>query len=406
MLKHDGILILDQRNYDAMLDDGFSSKHTYYYCGEDVIGRAGVSSTRDCAACGTASLTNPSTTSTCSRCGRTTPGRLMSEVGFQRIETYGDFQHTYRGEQPDFFVHVAEKEYRMEDEREGAYSAAVSTARTYYNSADADAFYATRVGRRGHPHRPLRERRGAHRRRQPPHGRADVAKLDLTSDSVVLDLGCGLRRLGALPGRDVRLPRHRTQPQRGGERAPPGDERPARTHRQDRGRGRFLREHPVPDDRASTSSGPRTPSCTAATGPGPGGDRAGAASPAASSSSPTRWRRRTAAPPHVLQPILDRIHLDDMGSPGFYRRELTRLGFTAASQRRLRGAPRAAGQPLRAGPGGDRAPGGRRAGRKISHDYLAQMKKGLGHWVDGGNEQSTHLGNLPLQAMRNDFAAP
>ena len=36
MLRHDGVLILDQRNYDAILDDGFSSKHTYYYCGEDV----------------------------------------------------------------------------------------------------------------------------------------------------------------------------------------------------------------------------------------------------------------------------------------------------------------------------------------------------------------------------------
>ena len=35
-LKHDGILILDQRNYDAMLDEGFSSKHKFYYCGDKV----------------------------------------------------------------------------------------------------------------------------------------------------------------------------------------------------------------------------------------------------------------------------------------------------------------------------------------------------------------------------------
>lgn len=33
-LKHNGVLILDQRNYDAILDRGFSSKHKYYYCGE------------------------------------------------------------------------------------------------------------------------------------------------------------------------------------------------------------------------------------------------------------------------------------------------------------------------------------------------------------------------------------
>ena len=43
--------------------------------------------------------------------------RLMQEVGFQRIETYGDFQHTYRRERPDFFIHVAEKEYIAPDER-------------------------------------------------------------------------------------------------------------------------------------------------------------------------------------------------------------------------------------------------------------------------------------------------
>ncbi|MEQ9681332.1 MAG: class I SAM-dependent methyltransferase, partial [Rhodospirillales bacterium] len=35
-LKWDGILILDQRNYDGMLDHGFSSKHKYYYCGDQV----------------------------------------------------------------------------------------------------------------------------------------------------------------------------------------------------------------------------------------------------------------------------------------------------------------------------------------------------------------------------------
>src|SRR5918997_1613920 len=36
MLKHDGVLIIDQRNYDTILDDGFSSKHAYYYCGEEI----------------------------------------------------------------------------------------------------------------------------------------------------------------------------------------------------------------------------------------------------------------------------------------------------------------------------------------------------------------------------------
>jgi len=41
--------------------------------------------------------------------------RLLREVGFQRITTYGDFQETYRDKEPDFFIHVAEKKYIPED---------------------------------------------------------------------------------------------------------------------------------------------------------------------------------------------------------------------------------------------------------------------------------------------------
>ena len=34
---------------------------------------------------------------------------LITEVGFQKVKTYGDFQETYQEDEPDFFVHVAEK---------------------------------------------------------------------------------------------------------------------------------------------------------------------------------------------------------------------------------------------------------------------------------------------------------
>jgi hypothetical protein len=44
--------------------------------------------------------------------------RLMHEVGFQTINTYGDFQETYKESDPDFFVHVAEKKYIPEDQPE------------------------------------------------------------------------------------------------------------------------------------------------------------------------------------------------------------------------------------------------------------------------------------------------
>jgi hypothetical protein len=39
----------------------------------------------------------------------------MHEVGFQQINTFGDFQETYKAHDPDFFVHVAEKAYHEEE---------------------------------------------------------------------------------------------------------------------------------------------------------------------------------------------------------------------------------------------------------------------------------------------------
>ena len=43
--------------------------------------------------------------------------RLMSEVGFQNVTTYGDFQETFRDAAPDFYIHVAENSYvEKEDE--------------------------------------------------------------------------------------------------------------------------------------------------------------------------------------------------------------------------------------------------------------------------------------------------
>ena len=40
----------------------------------------------------------------------------MKEVGFQHVETYGDFKETYRESEPDFFVRIADKKYRSPEE--------------------------------------------------------------------------------------------------------------------------------------------------------------------------------------------------------------------------------------------------------------------------------------------------
>ncbi|MBT7585466.1 MAG: class I SAM-dependent methyltransferase, partial [Gemmatimonadetes bacterium] len=114
MLKHDGVLILDQRNYDIIIDQGFSSKHTYYYCGDNVKAEPehideGLARFRYEFPDGSIYHLNMFPLR------KDYTRRLMSEVGFQHIETYGDFQETYREEEPDFFVHVAEKSYVSEE---------------------------------------------------------------------------------------------------------------------------------------------------------------------------------------------------------------------------------------------------------------------------------------------------
>mgnify|MGYP006285545877 FL=1 len=109
VLKPKGILILDQRNYDAMLDEGFSSKHQFYYVGDRVKAepesldqelvrfRYEFMDDRSVHHLNMFPLRKEYTRS------------LLGEVGFQDIKTYGDFQETYRKNDPDFFIHVAMK---------------------------------------------------------------------------------------------------------------------------------------------------------------------------------------------------------------------------------------------------------------------------------------------------------
>jgi len=109
-LVHDGILILDQRNYDGILDEGFSTKHKYYYCGDQVTAEPehvdeGLCRFRYGFPDGSEYHLNMFPLR------KDYTRRLMQEVGFQRIDTYGDFKETYREPDPDFYVHVAEKRY-------------------------------------------------------------------------------------------------------------------------------------------------------------------------------------------------------------------------------------------------------------------------------------------------------
>lgn len=117
-LRHDGVLVLDQRNYDALLDLRVAPSHKYYYCGEDVTAEPehvddSLARFRYRFSDGEVFHLNMFPLR------KRYVQRLMKEVGFQRVTTYGDFQQTYREEEPDFFVHVAQKSYFASAESEG-----------------------------------------------------------------------------------------------------------------------------------------------------------------------------------------------------------------------------------------------------------------------------------------------
>lgn len=116
-LRHDGILILDQRNYDALLDDKVQPGHNYYYCGENV--RAEPEHIDESLARFRYTFPDQSVFHlNMYPIRRDYVQKLMKDVGFQRVTTYGDFKETYRDTEPDYFIHVAEKAYVAEEERE------------------------------------------------------------------------------------------------------------------------------------------------------------------------------------------------------------------------------------------------------------------------------------------------
>ncbi len=85
-------------------------------------------------------------------------------------------------------------------------------------------------------------------------------------------------------------------------------------------------------------------------------------------------------PPGVLQPILDRIHLNDLGSPSFYRKTGEKLGLTVVTDEdHSEQVANHYGRVLRETKACEAE-----LSKDVSKEYIANMKKGLRHWVDGG----------------------
>jgi glycine/sarcosine/dimethylglycine N-methyltransferase len=377
MLKHDGVLILDQRNYDAILDDGFSSKHTYYYCGEDVSAEPehvdeGLARFRYQFSDGSEYYLNMYPLR------RDYTRRLMREVGFQKVDTYGDFQQTNVAESPDFFIHVAEKQYRRDNELSQQYSSAVHTARDYYNSTDADNFYAIvwggediHVGMYDTPDEDI-----AQASRRTVEKMAEL--VSITPSTRVLDIGAGFggsaRYLARTFGCQVTC---LNLSEVENERNRRLNEEQGLADLVDVVDGSF-EDLPFQDKAydlvwsqdAFLHSGDRVRVLEEAVRVMKPGGQLVFTDPMSADGT-----RREA-----LIPILDRLSLDTMASPDFYRRELYRLGMRAVQFHEFADhLPRHYQRVF------DETE--RRAGDLAGHvsdAYVERMMTGLRNWVKGG----------------------
>jgi hypothetical protein len=111
LLKPGGLLIIDQRNYDALLDHGIQPKHKFYYCGKDVCARpihvdTSVARFRYEFSDGSAYHLDMFPLRKGYLRG------LLGEAGFRNVRTFGDFKAVFSETEPDFLIHVAEKEMR------------------------------------------------------------------------------------------------------------------------------------------------------------------------------------------------------------------------------------------------------------------------------------------------------
>lgn len=85
-------------------------------------------------------------------------------------------------------------------------------------------------------------------------------------------------------------------------------------------------------------------------------------------------------PEGVLDPILERIHLDSLGSPGFYRECCARYGlYEVGFEDHSEQLPRHYGRVLAELEAREDELEGH-----VSKAYRERMKKGLRHWVEGG----------------------
>lgn len=108
VLEPGGIAIIDQRNYDAILDNGYSSKHRYYYTGNEVDAAPELI-TDEFVRFRYAFPDGAVHHLTLYPVRADELTSLLLDVGFSDVERYGDFQPDYVSDDVDFIVQVARR---------------------------------------------------------------------------------------------------------------------------------------------------------------------------------------------------------------------------------------------------------------------------------------------------------
>ncbi len=108
LLRPGGLLVVDQRNFQAILEGNFSTSGRYYYCGKTARVTLGEVNEQRCEFVYT--FSDGATYRL--RVAPIRPQTLVKEIkqgGFATVQSFGDFKPLYDPMRSDFIIHVARR---------------------------------------------------------------------------------------------------------------------------------------------------------------------------------------------------------------------------------------------------------------------------------------------------------
>jgi len=108
VLKPGGLVIIDHRNYDSILDQGYNSKHRYYYTGQNVDVHP-IQTSRRMVKFQYSFDSGETHHLTLYPLKQNYLTHLLEDAGFMDVTRYGDFERPYDHYDPDFIQQVGFK---------------------------------------------------------------------------------------------------------------------------------------------------------------------------------------------------------------------------------------------------------------------------------------------------------